>query len=279
MSSSASPTAAAAALRAPTPGGFAETYERVLVPSLFRPWAEELLGRVPLCEGARVLDVACGTGIVARVAHARLAGGGRVVGVDRSAGLLAVAQAIEPSIDWRIGDAARLPVPAGEQFDAVTCSQGLQFFADRAAAVREMRRVLAPGGRVGVAVWRSLEENGLLHDVGRIVERFAGPIHDQRHGFADADALGRLLVEADFDDVLVEPISRDTLWEIEPAAFARLSASSVLGMSPSAAAMPEGERAALVDAIVEASLPTVARAASGGAIRVRTAANIATGRA
>lgn len=278
MSSSASFTAAPAAIRAPTPGGFAEMYERMLVPSLFEPWAEELLDRVPLDEGARVLDVACGTGIVARVADRRLGRRGRVVGVDRSPGLLAVAQAVEPSIDWRVGDATRLPVAEGERFDAVTCSQGLQFFADRAAAVREMRRALAPGGRVGIAVWRSLEENGLLYEAGRIIERFAGPIHDVRHSFADAHALGQLLAEAGFGEVCVEPVSRDTFWAMEPAEFARLNGSSVLSMCADVAAMPDADRATLLDAIVAASMPIVTGAVENGAIRIRTAANIATGR-
>jgi SAM-dependent methyltransferase len=97
-----------------------------------------------------VLDVACGTGIVARRAAAR---GARVVGVDRNAQMLAVARATAPAIEWIEADASALPL-ADDAFDHVLCQQGLQFMPDPAAAVAEMRRVLAPGGRLALSVWR-----------------------------------------------------------------------------------------------------------------------------
>src|SRR5690348_11180588 len=96
---------------------FPEMYERWLVGPLFRPWAEATLEEVKLSPGERVLDIACGTGIVARVARARLGDGGHVVGVDVSPDMLAVARAVAPSIDWREGNAGALPLHEGEQFD------------------------------------------------------------------------------------------------------------------------------------------------------------------
>jgi SAM-dependent methyltransferase len=126
----------------------AHAYERHLVPAIMAPFADELAE--PVSPGERVLDVACGTGIVARRAAAR---GADATGVDLNAQMLEVARAAEPAIEWIEADAADLPLP-DNTFDRVFCHQGLQFFADPSAAIREMRRVLAPGGRLAVSVWR-----------------------------------------------------------------------------------------------------------------------------
>jgi ubiquinone/menaquinone biosynthesis C-methylase UbiE len=121
---------------------FPEMYERWLVQPLFRPWADVTLEEVGLSPGDRVLDIACGTGIVARVASARVGEAGHVVGIDISPDMLAVARKVAPGVDWREGDATSLPLPAGEQFDVVVCQQGLQFFPDKPVAAAQMRRVL-----------------------------------------------------------------------------------------------------------------------------------------
>src|SRR5215813_12434884 len=137
---------------------FTEIYERVLVGPLFRPFAEQMVSRVAPIRGDSVIDVACGTGIVARIARERLGPEVRIVGVDVAQAMLAVARTVDPTIDWREGNAVSLPVSDAEHFTVLTCHQGLQFMPDKAAAVREMRRVLAPGGRVAIATWRSLED-------------------------------------------------------------------------------------------------------------------------
>jgi ubiquinone/menaquinone biosynthesis C-methylase UbiE len=134
-----------------------DEYERHLVPAVFEPWAELLLDAVAFAPGGRVLDVASGTGVVARAAARRAGGGGRVVASDVSAPMLArsAAAGAPPGaapIDYREASADALPFEDGS-FDAVLCQQGLQFFPAQAAAVSEMRRVLRPGGVVGVAVW------------------------------------------------------------------------------------------------------------------------------
>jgi SAM-dependent methyltransferase len=193
--------------------------------------------------------------------------------------MLALARALAPGIDWREGDAADLPVGEDERLDGVFCHQGLQFFADRLAAARAMRSVLAPGGHLSVGVWRPLEENGLFGDLGRVAERYVGPVEDARHAFGDVDALARLLTDAGFTDVHVEPVSRETRFDSDPAELARLNAMAAIGMPAAGRAMSDNERAAITTAIVDASVTEVARYVDGGAITFRTSANVATARA
>jgi ubiquinone/menaquinone biosynthesis C-methylase UbiE len=135
-------------------GNSAEAYERYLA-TAFSPWADALTAAAELTAGDRVLDVACGTGIVARHAARRVGAGGTVVGLDVNEAMLAVARSVsagcEPSIEWRQGDAAYLPFP-DRQFDAVFSEQAVQFFPAPLEALREMRRVLAAEGRAAISV-------------------------------------------------------------------------------------------------------------------------------
>ena len=120
-------------------GSVPENYERYLVPSVFALWADDLVEMAALQPGQRVLDIACGTGIVARTAARRLGRRGSVVGLDLSAPMLAVARsavALEGvTTEWREGSALQLPL-ANQAFDVVFCQQGLQFFPDQPAALR-----------------------------------------------------------------------------------------------------------------------------------------------
>jgi SAM-dependent methyltransferase len=151
----------------------ARAYEDFLVPALFEPWASRLASSAGLGPGDRVLDVACGTGVLAREAARRVSPGGSIVGIDPDAGMLAVAAGIASHIDWRRGRAESLPFPDAS-FDAVVSQFGLMFFADRPAAVREMNRVLAPGGRVAVAVWDAVERIPAYAAEVELVERIGG---------------------------------------------------------------------------------------------------------
>jgi len=134
-----------------TYGGTApENYERHFVPSIGLPFAEDLIERAALRPGERVLDVACGTGVVTRLAAQRVGERGHVAGLDVNAGMLAVARAAaspQLGIDWYEAGADAMPLPDGA-FDAVLCQMGLQFISNKLGALREMRRVLAPGGRL-----------------------------------------------------------------------------------------------------------------------------------
>src|SRR5262245_42240190 len=125
-------------------GNAAEIYEHHMVPAIFGPWAEDLLGLAVPQAGERVLDVACGTGVVARLAAQSVGPSGTVVRLDLNPGMLMVARTLRlpPSaqIEWREGNVSAISLPDGA-VDLVLCQQGLQFFPDRPGALREMRRV------------------------------------------------------------------------------------------------------------------------------------------
>lgn len=254
--------------------GFPEMYERHLVGPLFRPWAESTVDALALSDGDRVLDIACGTGIAARVARERAA---HVVGVDISAGMLAVARAAAPSIDWREGSATALPLQRGEQFDAVICQQGLQFFADKPAAAAQMRLALAGGGKLAVSVWRSDDEMPFLRELRRVAERHLGPIGDQRYGFGDAAALETLLHDAGLSEVRSKPVSRTVRFE-DGAAFLRLNAMAFVGMSTAAKSSDEQERRRIVQAIADDSASIARSHTEGGGLVFVMSTNLATAR-
>jgi ubiquinone/menaquinone biosynthesis C-methylase UbiE len=134
-------------------GTAAENYERYFVPAIARPVAADLLRAANLQLGERVLDVACGTGIIARLAAEQVGSTGKVFGIDFASDMIDVARATaassEPRIEWRQGDAAALPFPDGS-FDVVLCQMGVMLFADKPAALSEMRRVLVAGGRLAL---------------------------------------------------------------------------------------------------------------------------------
>ena len=150
-------------------GNAAEAYEQYLVPAFFGPFAERLIELAAPRPADRALDVACGTGIVARQIASRVH---RSVGLDPNAGMLAVARAVEPSIEWVAAEAGAIPLPDAA-FDLVLCQQGLQFFPDRAAGLREMRRVLVPGGRLALSAWRAAEHNPGWLRLAEVLDRHA----------------------------------------------------------------------------------------------------------
>jgi ubiquinone/menaquinone biosynthesis C-methylase UbiE len=155
----------------------AEAYEEYFGP-VFRPFAADLVRLAEVSGGDRVLDVACGTGIVAREAAAAAGETGRVVGVDVNAEMLRVATAvsaeIRPRIEWRQGSAMSLPF-SDAAFDVVTCEQALAFFSDPVAALAEMRRVLDRGGRAAVSVCRPIEYSSTYTVLADALDRHVGP--------------------------------------------------------------------------------------------------------
>ncbi len=177
----------------------AEAYEAFTVPALVGPWSARVADSASLRPGDRVLDVACGTGVLARAAAERVAPGGSVAGLDPSDAMIAVARRIAPGIEWRVGNAESLPFDE-RSFHAVVSQFGLMFFSDRAAALRETLRVLRPGGRLAVAVWDALDRNAPFGEVARLLDRIvgrrAGDAYRQPFAMGDSRALLALFREA-----------------------------------------------------------------------------------
>jgi ubiquinone/menaquinone biosynthesis C-methylase UbiE len=195
-------------------GSAPEVYERELVPAVFGEWAPIVVGLARPRPGERVVDVACGTGIVARIAAARVGPTGVVVGVDLNPGMLSVAQSIILSdsrsaapVQWQEASADKLPFPV-ESFDIVYCQLGLQFFADRAGALSEMRRVLGAEGRLALMVWRGIHESpgfaALAESLERHVGQAAATIMRAPFGLSNAEELAGLVRVADFQDVAIQ---------------------------------------------------------------------------
>lgn len=256
---------------------FPEIYEQALVGPLFRPWVEPMLDDVDLRPGDRLLDIACGTGIVARLAKGRLSGTGKVVGVDLSAPMLAVARQLAPEIDWREGDAGALPLLDHEQFDVVVSQQGLQFFPDKPAAVRQMHRALAANGRLALSTWRPEEESSVLLELRHVAERHLGPLVDRRHSCGEAEPLEALLRQAGFRDVRSKRTSRTIRFD-DGSVFVRLNAMALLGMSAASRTMSDDERGKRVAAIVRDSADVLRRQTDEQGFAFEIGANVVTAR-
>lgn len=150
----------------------ARAYEALFVPALFGQWAASVVDAAQVSTGERVLDVACGTGVLAREAQRRTGPAGHVTGLDPGVGMLAVAKELAPTVDWRQGTAESMPF-ADASFDAVVSQFGLMFM-DRERAIRELLRVLKPNGRMVVAVWDAVERiPAYAAEIG-LLERLAG---------------------------------------------------------------------------------------------------------
>jgi SAM-dependent methyltransferase len=152
----------------------AEIYESKFVPALFAQWAAAVLDAAGVRAEHSVLDVACGTGILARTAVERVGTTGRVAGVDLNEGMLTVARRLGPGVEWRQADVAELPF-APDTFDAVLCQSALMFFPDATGALREMARVCMRGGAVGVQVYDNLDAQPTYEPLVSMVGRLAGP--------------------------------------------------------------------------------------------------------
>ena len=181
----------------------AEKYESQKVPSVFGPLANATLEAVSLPESVRVIEVACGTGIISRLISEQLPGNGRIVGTDLNPAMIEVARKTTPpsrhSVEWLACDVIDLPFADGE-FDIAICQQGLQFFPDKPKALAEIRRVVAPGGRLILTCWRTISplfqavSDSLMQRVSeKAAKQALGPF-----SFRDGDCIASLLTEAGF---------------------------------------------------------------------------------
>lgn len=236
----------------------AENYERYFVPTIATPVSRELLAAAALQPGERVLDVACGTGIVARLAAEQVGPGGRVVGADVAPDMIDVARSTPApggaEIEWREADAASLPFP-DESFDVVLCQMGLQFFEDRAVALGEMRRVLAPGGRLALntpgTIQRPFEimDEALVRHISPDLAGFVRAVFSMN----DPEEVRRLIRDAGFENVNAREATV-TLHLPPPAEFLW----QYINLTPMAGLVnpaPEESKAALEQEVVDGWQP------------------------
>jgi SAM-dependent methyltransferase len=235
-----------------TPHNPAETYEQFMVPALFAPCADHLVAAADPRPDARVLDIATGTGIVARKLAFRLGPGGAVTGLDVSPGMLAVARDRAASegagIAWVEGRAEALPFPDGA-FDLVTCQFGLMFFADRDAAMTEAHRVLAPGGRMVALVFQDIARHPFYVRLDQVIrDRFDVSGVGDIFALGDRDALGSLVTRAGFEPVAIQPFELVARFP-DPDAFLAGEIDVDTASIPAMQHLDVEARAAMVDAI------------------------------
>lgn len=202
-----------------------ENYERFFVPAIGAPVADDFIRHAALTRGERVLDVACGTGIVARLALEQVGPDGFVAGLDINPGMLEVARSVTPkerSIEWLESNAENMPLP-DETFDVVLCQMGLQFMENKSGALKEMQRVLAPGGRLMLNVPGPAGK--IFIDFAQALERnispeAAGFVH-QVFSLHNTDEIQQLIRKAGFSEIDVEanhktlrlPVSKEFMWQ------------------------------------------------------------------
>ena len=186
-------------------GSIPRLYQTHLVPLIFEPYAADLAKRLETHRPARVLEIACGTGVVTRALAQRLPRDCVIVATDLNDAMLAEAgeTAVARPVEWRQADAMTLPFD-DSSFDAVICQFGAMFFPDRVKAFGEARRVLAPGGVLLFNVWDRIEENDFAHVVTTALAA-SYPDDPPRflartpHGYHDRGAIERDLEAAGFD--------------------------------------------------------------------------------
>jgi SAM-dependent methyltransferase len=198
----------------------AEVYEQHLVRLLFQPWAEELLKVATPRPGDRVLDVACGTGAVARTAAPRVGPAGAVSGLDVNPQMLDVAAracaGTHPPITWVCGGADTMPLP-DDAFDVTYCQQGVQFFPDRLAGLSEMRRVTTPDGQVALSIWRGFDHHPVMPAFDDALAAYVDQdeVGDSSAPFSlgDLDEVRSLLDAAAFHEVEIRQMSRPVRYD------------------------------------------------------------------
>jgi ubiquinone/menaquinone biosynthesis C-methylase UbiE len=217
-------------------GRIPENYERYLGPLLFEPFAEDLVARLPMHDGIRILEVACGTGIVTRRLVEKLAGRGSIVATDLNEAMFAHARTRLPGrgdATWRHADGTSLPFESGS-FDVVVCQFGVMFFSDKAAGAREAFRVLKPGGLYLFNVWDALAHNPvprLTHEtVAGYFPKDPPKFYAVPFSYHDVTAIETLLRDTGFEAVRTERVVKEgTSASAAEAAIGLIEGNPVFG--------------------------------------------------
>ena len=263
--------------QSPTP---AEMFDRYFGPALFVPWARLLLEYAAPQPGERVLDLACGTGTVARHVAPVVGKKGKVIGLDVNPDMLAVARSHSAPagapIEWQAGDATSLDLP-DDAFDLVLCQQGLQFFPERATAVREMRRVLTYEGRVALNVWQALDHHPVYEALCQAEARHLDlPLSDVASPWSlpEAGELHALLSEAGFQGIEIIAKSLDAHFP-SPDRFVELTVLAGAAVAPTFDHEDPAARLALTEAVNREIEPVVRRYRDGDRLIIPTSWHIA----
>lgn len=241
-------------------GTGAENYQRYFVPAIATPVSVDLMRAADLRAGERVLDVACGTGLIARLASEQVGPTGSVTAVDIAPDMIEVAKSVPTPaasrIDWHVSDAASLPLP-DDSYHAVLCQMGLMFMEDRPAALAEMKRVLTPGGRLVVNTPGSIQrvfelmEQAIVEHISPDLGGFVRAVFSMH----DPETVADLLREAGLVDVtsrvspaaLQLPAPVEFLWQY----------INLTPIGPFVAQAPQAAQSAMERQVVEAWQPYV----------------------
>jgi ubiquinone/menaquinone biosynthesis C-methylase UbiE len=216
---------------------------------MFAPFVADLVDCARPQPGEHVLDLACGTGVVARRIAPLVVPGGSIEGLDLSDQMLVVARDAArregAACAFSQGNMERLPYETGA-YDLVTCQQGLQFVGDRAAAVSEMRRVLRHGGRAVVSCWSAIEHHPLSLAIAPLIERATGQPHmDVPFSLSRVEELRVLFAAAGFLEIAIQTVTRPVRFP-DPDRYVTMSVNGMIAANPDLRQMAADEREALI---------------------------------
>lgn len=260
-------------------GSIPEHYDAYCGPAIVERWAEDFARRLPARMDRDVLETACGTGVLTRRLRDRLAPGARLVATDLNGAMLEYARqrlGDPPGVEWQTADAVALPFPDGS-FGAVVCQLGIMFVPDKAAAMREARRVLAPGGLFAFLVWDRLDANPHAQASGDAIAALLpnDPVTSfikVPYGFNDEPLIRRLLADSGFTGILID---RAGIEIVSPTA--RSLATGIVRGTPRGLMLEE--RGISLEGVIDAVAAALARVGGDNPFRSPGRALVVTARA